>query len=76
MSTTLPALAEWVESVRSLTRADAVHWCDGSDTEYRTLIEQMLATGLLEELALKAGLSRDGWREATLRTFQAEHFEE
>ena len=50
MSTTLPALAEWVDSVRSLTQPDAVHWCDGSDSEYRTLIEQMLETELLEEL--------------------------
>jgi len=31
---------------------------------------------LLEELALKAGLGRDGWRKATLSAFQTEHFEE
>ena len=28
-----PQVAEWVESVRQLTQAKAVHWCDGSDAE-------------------------------------------
>jgi AmmeMemoRadiSam system protein A len=32
------------------------------------------ATRLVEELSIKAGLSRDGWQRATLETFQAEVF--
>ncbi|MDH4260734.1 MAG: phosphoenolpyruvate carboxykinase (GTP) [Gammaproteobacteria bacterium] len=45
-----PALRRWVEQVASRTRPDRVHWCDGSDAEYRLLIQQMLASGELLKL--------------------------
>lgn len=45
MTTTLASLREWVDSVRSLTQPDDVHWCNGSAGEYRGLIEQMVDSG-------------------------------
>ena len=46
----LAALNEWVEEVAALTRPDQVHWCDGSEAEYRALVDAMLADGTLSEL--------------------------
>jgi phosphoenolpyruvate carboxykinase (GTP) len=43
-------VADWVGEVARLTRPDNVHWCDGSDDEYRGLIRLMLASGDLLEL--------------------------
>ncbi len=48
--TSLPALAQWVESVAALTRPDAIHWCDGSDAENAALIATMEADGTLLRL--------------------------
>jgi phosphoenolpyruvate carboxykinase (GTP) len=45
-----PELRRWVEQVALHTRPERVHWCDGSDEEYRLLIRQMLASGDLLEL--------------------------
>ena len=45
MSSQLAALNDWVQSVAKLTQPDRVHWCDGSETENRQLIELMLGTG-------------------------------
>ena len=50
-----PALApdelrRWVEQVAARTRPERVHWCDGSDDEYRELIQRMLAAGDLQAL--------------------------
>jgi phosphoenolpyruvate carboxykinase (GTP) len=39
-----PELRRWVERVASRTQPERVHWCDGSDAEYRQLIRQMLAS--------------------------------
>lgn len=50
MTTSLSSLQQWVDSVQQLTGADAVHWCDGSESEYRTLIDKMMASGDLEAL--------------------------
>jgi phosphoenolpyruvate carboxykinase (GTP) len=50
MTSKLAELERWVGSVAATTRPAAVHWCDGSDTEYRTLVQQMLQTGDLIEL--------------------------
>ena len=54
MMTTTPtrhatALA-WVNEMAELCQPDAVHWCDGSETEKKQLIQECLATGELEEL--------------------------
>ena len=50
MTTTLPALKEWVDSVAQLTRPDEVHWCDGSDAENEHLIQLMCESGVLSPL--------------------------
>jgi phosphoenolpyruvate carboxykinase (GTP) len=46
----LPALNAWIAEVASLTRPDAVHWCDGSDAENAALIAKMEADGTLIRL--------------------------
>ncbi len=50
MTTKNSALQTWVDQVASHTQADAVHWCTGTDTEYREMIELMLADGTLSAL--------------------------
>jgi len=50
MASKLEALERWVNDVAALTRPAQVHWCDGSDAEYRSLVQQMLADGTLIEL--------------------------
>ncbi|MFA5683194.1 MAG: phosphoenolpyruvate carboxykinase (GTP) [Lysobacteraceae bacterium] len=50
MSSQHSALNQWVAEVAALTRPDAIHWCDGSDAEYRMLVDLMLASGDLIEL--------------------------
>jgi len=41
----LEALNRWVDDVARLTDPTAIHWCDGSDTEYAELVKTMLASG-------------------------------
>lgn len=43
-------VADWVESVRQLTQPDRVHWCDGSDAEYRSLMAELTQRGELTTL--------------------------
>ncbi|MFC3652323.1 phosphoenolpyruvate carboxykinase (GTP) [Dyella humi] len=50
MTSKLAALERWVQDVAAKTRPAAIHWCDGSDTEYQALVQQMLQTGDLIEL--------------------------
>jgi phosphoenolpyruvate carboxykinase (GTP) len=50
MTTTLPALQEWVDSVAAHTRPDSIHWCDGSEAENRKLVDEMCASGVLSPL--------------------------
>jgi len=45
-----PEVAKWVESVRVLTQAKSVHWCDGSDAEIRELTQQLEQSGDLKQL--------------------------
>ncbi|HET7921520.1 MAG TPA: phosphoenolpyruvate carboxykinase (GTP) [Gammaproteobacteria bacterium] len=44
------ALSDWVAEVAARTRPDQIHWCDGSESEYRELISLMLKNGMLKEL--------------------------
>jgi phosphoenolpyruvate carboxykinase (GTP) len=50
MTSKLEALRQWVDEVAALTRPAQIHWCDGSDEEYQTLVQHMLADGTLLEL--------------------------
>ncbi|MBK9259663.1 MAG: phosphoenolpyruvate carboxykinase (GTP) [Polyangiaceae bacterium] len=43
-------LSAWVDEVARKTQPDRVVWCDGSESEYRGLVQQMLADGTLHEL--------------------------
>ena len=43
-------VAEWVHSIRELTDSDHIHWCDGSDAEYRGLMTQLQTEGELQAL--------------------------
>ena len=47
MSSRLDALNQWVLDVARLTRPDAIHWCDGSDSEHAALVAKMQADGTL-----------------------------
>ena len=50
MTTSLSTLTQWVDEVASRTQPDSIHWCSGSEDEYKQLIEQMNADGTLTEL--------------------------
>jgi phosphoenolpyruvate carboxykinase (GTP) len=43
-------LIKWVEKTAELTTPDAIHWVDGSQLEYDTLCEQMVAGGTFTKL--------------------------
>jgi len=43
-------LGQWVLEVASRTRPDQIHWCDGSEAEYRELLRRMIGTGDLRKL--------------------------
>jgi len=53
MTTSLPALRDWVQSVAAITLPENVYWCDGSDSEYKMLIQMMTKSGSLIELNQK-----------------------
>ena len=40
-----PAVTNWVEEIAALTCPDAIHWCDGSDTEDLAMREAIVASG-------------------------------
>jgi phosphoenolpyruvate carboxykinase (GTP) len=50
MPSKLDSLNRWVDDVAKRTRPDHIHWCDGSDAEYKQLVDGMLKTGDLIEL--------------------------
>ena len=50
MTSKLESLQSWVDQVAAHTQPEAIHWCTGSEEEYRDLIELMLATGTLTTL--------------------------
>jgi phosphoenolpyruvate carboxykinase (GTP) len=43
-------LQNWVDTVASLTRPDRIHWCTGEQSEYDSLVGEMLRSGSLVEL--------------------------
>ena len=50
MTSKLESLQSWVDQVADHTQPEAIHWCTGSEEEYRDLLELMLATGTLTTL--------------------------
>ncbi|HEX4263852.1 MAG TPA: phosphoenolpyruvate carboxykinase (GTP) [Verrucomicrobiae bacterium] len=48
--TTNQKLIAWVEEMRNLCTPEQVFWCDGSDGEYQTLCDLMVANGTLIKL--------------------------
>src|ERR1700751_37076 len=38
-------LARWVDEVANLCKPDEIHWCDGSEAEYRDMLRVMVFTG-------------------------------
>jgi len=50
MTTRLSALQDWVDSVARLTQPEDIHWCNGSESEFKRLVNQMNRTGELVEL--------------------------
>lgn len=43
-------LLAWVQDMANLTQPANVHWCDGSQTEYDALCDQMVASGTMKRL--------------------------
>ncbi|HUK50961.1 MAG TPA: phosphoenolpyruvate carboxykinase (GTP), partial [Terriglobales bacterium] len=43
-------ISEWIDSVAKITWPDNIVWCDGSESQYRSLIDRMVADGTLIEL--------------------------
>ncbi len=41
------SLRNWVEAIVQLTRPDRIVWCDGSETEYKALCDELVRAGTL-----------------------------
>ena len=49
--TTNRGLLDWVEDWTQVLAPDAVHWCDGSATEYDCLAADLIEAGTFQRLA-------------------------
>ncbi|MGB7724409.1 MAG: hypothetical protein WBL37_02380, partial [Dehalococcoidales bacterium] len=38
-------LTKWVQEINTLCQPDKIYWCDGTKTEYDTLMAEMVAAG-------------------------------
>ena len=43
-------LVKWVAEVAAMCGPEAIHWCDGSQEEYETLCDQLVASGTFKKL--------------------------
>ena len=43
-------LIAWVADMAALCKPDAIYWCDGSDSEYQRLCQQLVDTGTFKKL--------------------------
>ncbi len=43
-------LLAWVQDVAALTKPKAIHWCDGSEAEWKALTDELVALGTLKRL--------------------------
>ena len=43
-------LLAWVEEVQAMCKPDNVYWCNGSEAEYDTLMQEMVDSGLAKKL--------------------------
>ncbi|MEO0369755.1 MAG: phosphoenolpyruvate carboxykinase, partial [Pseudomonadota bacterium] len=50
MTTKNQSLLQCVAETKALVQPDQVVWCDGTETEYQALVQEMLADGSLSEL--------------------------
>jgi len=48
--TTHARLLAWVDEIAELTQPDAIHWCDGSESEWTRLTGELVANGTLVQL--------------------------
>ncbi|MEM1019966.1 MAG: phosphoenolpyruvate carboxykinase (GTP) [Pseudomonadota bacterium] len=44
------ALNDWVQSVADMTKPEAVYWCDGSEAEYQSMCDALVASGTFIKL--------------------------
>ena len=45
-----PALLAWILEMAALAKPERLHWCDGSDQEYRQLCQQLVDAGTFRKL--------------------------
>ena len=43
------ALKSWVAEIANLTEPDSIYWADGSEAEYRALVQQLVGGGVGED---------------------------
>lgn len=43
-------LLAWVQEIAALTKPKSIHWCDGSDAEWRVLTDELVTAGTLKRL--------------------------
>jgi phosphoenolpyruvate carboxykinase (GTP) len=59
-------LIDWVASIAALTEPAAIHWCDGSQSEYDQLCAQLVAAGTFKQLnAARRPASFLAWSDPT-----------